>query len=54
MIAFYVSVLALFIAIALVPLLARYADVLGLVDRPDARKAAHWEFSALRTQLAAF
>ena len=38
MIAVYITVLALFIALALVPLLARWADALGLIDQPDERK----------------
>ena len=38
MIAVYVTVLALFISLALVPLLARWAEPLGLIDRPGPRK----------------
>jgi UDP-GlcNAc:undecaprenyl-phosphate GlcNAc-1-phosphate transferase len=38
MIAVYVFLLALFLSAALVPLLARVAEPLGLVDRPGARK----------------
>ena len=38
MIAVYSTILALVISIALVPLFARYADALGLLDRPGTRK----------------
>lgn len=38
MIAVYTTVLALFIAIALVPLLVRWAAALGLIDEPGPRK----------------
>ena len=38
MVAVYITVLALFIALVLVPLLIGRADTLGLVDQPDERK----------------
>ena len=41
MIAFYIGVLALFISIALVPMLAHWAGSLGLLDQPGPRKIHH-------------
>lgn len=41
MIALYTLILSLFVATALVPLLARYAGALRLVDIPDERKIHH-------------